>query len=479
MNAMTPINVPLFAEIERPEKFPIESCGELAPVVEAVADATQVPKEMAWHAVLEAVTLSVQAKANWLNPYKIETALVLFILTGAESGDRKTGASNRASAGAASHARKLRNRQIIQQEIYQNKVTAYNSVKKNLEKSIKDMAELEAALNNLGHPPKPPLKSQLIFKDTTIEAIASVMRGGQPSAIFSTSEGGIFSGGHSFSKEKRVYSQAVLNSIWDGGPIGSNRVTTDAEPLYGRRLSVAVMFQPGLLMEFIGDETAINQGFFARFLIAMPTSIAGTRIPATPSQESLAIIEKFNKRTEALLDAPLKFKDGSDELELRSIEMSEKAEALFLEFATYCEANLGLDGELYPIRDFANKAAENAGRLAAIMTLFENKDAKEISYNHTLNAITLMHWYLSETLRLREATPISRTLRQAQELLTYLIKYAAKNDTSTILFRDITRSGPKKLRPSNVLNPLIKELMDSERLLEIKQSPRTFKIVVE
>jgi hypothetical protein len=61
------------------------------------------------------------------------------------------------------------------------------------------------------------------------------------------------------------------------------------------------------------------------------------------------------------------------------------------------------DGAFEGLRDVAGKAAENAARIAAVLTIVERPDALTIEAEAMAAACELMTWYLAEALRLSGA----------------------------------------------------------------------------
>lgn len=76
-------------------------------------------------------------------------------------------------------------------------------------------------------------------------------------------------------------------------------------------------------------------------------------------------------------------------------------------------------GELGGIRAFGSKLAEHAGRLAGILTAYDDLDAAEISSEHMDAGIALAEHYAAELLRLGEAAAVSPDLQLAQRLVAW------------------------------------------------------------
>src|SRR3546814_10922491 len=84
------------------------------------------------------------------------------------------------------------------------------------------------------------------------------------------------------------------------------------------------------------------------------------------------------------------------ELNPRPISLSPEARNLWVAFADECERELAAGQKLEPVRAFANKLAEQALRLAAVLELVDNPDAAEISADTFARVATLARYYAGE-----------------------------------------------------------------------------------
>ena len=78
-------------------------------------------------------------------------------------------------------------------------------------------------------------------------------------------------------------------------------------------------------------------------------------------------------------------------------------------------------GAFEPVRDLANKLAEHAARLAAVLTLVENIEASEVAVSEIEAGIALAEHYAREALRLRGAARVDPELQLAQKQLHWLL----------------------------------------------------------
>ena len=119
--------------------------------------------------------------------------------------------------------------------------------------------------------------------------------------------------------------------------------------------------------------------------------------------------------------------------------------------------------ELAPIRAFANKAAEHAARLAAVLQLVEDYDAGLISAANMTAGIRLAQFYIGEALRLHHAGTTDPDLTEAQKLLDWLDERGER----LISLPDIYQRGPNSVRSKAKANKLVRILEDHGWLVEV------------
>jgi hypothetical protein len=96
-----------------------------------------------------------------------------------------------------------------------------------------------------------------------------------------------------------------------------------------------------------------------------------------------------------------------NELDPRALPIAPEAMAIWQGFFDGVEAECGVDGQFAIIQDVAAKAAENAARIAGVITVIEDLDAQKIGADAMQYGVALAGWYLNEALRLAQgAAPI-------------------------------------------------------------------------
>jgi hypothetical protein len=300
----------------------------------------------------------------------------------------------------------------------------------------------------------------------TFEGLCKLFAAGHPSlGVFST-EGGQFIGGHGMSADKRIKTACGLSDLWDGKPIRRVRAGDGATILPGRRLSAHLMAQPGVASLLFSDETLADQGLLSRLLIAAPASLVGTRIWREEQPETDQAIRRYGARLLDALERPLSLRAGTlNELAPRGIGLSPEARSLWVKFVNHIEHEIAVGGELEPIRGFANKLAEHAARLAAVLALVENLDAGEITAAEIEAGIALAEYYASEAMRLHGAARISAELTLAQGLLRWLTSWPEP----AISLVAIYQRGPNAVRDKASAAKLVTILEDHGWLARIHE----------
>ena len=114
--------------------------------------------------------------------------------------------------------------------------------------------------------------------EPTFEGLTRLYATEQHALGLFSDEGGQFLGGFAMNGENRQKTLAALNDLWQGNPIRRTRAGEGALTLFGRRLALHLMVQPGVARTFMADPVAGDTGFLPRFLMCEPASTIGTRL---------------------------------------------------------------------------------------------------------------------------------------------------------------------------------------------------------
>ena len=256
------------------------------------------------------------------------------------------------------------------------------------------LAERRDSLATIGKEPEKPLSPFLIAGDPTIEGLTKNWAAARAALGLFTAEGGSFTGGHGMNEDNRLKTGAMLSELWDGLPIKRIRATDGITILPGRRLAMHIMIQPDAASAFLSNRELQDQGLLSRILVARPKSMSGARLyKEMVIDDDDAAIKAYRARLLSILEAAPALAEGKrNELAPRALPLSLDATKLWIGFHDHVEAQLAPDGPLAPIKSFAAKAAEQAARIAGVITIVEDLHAPEISAEVMAGAITLADW---------------------------------------------------------------------------------------
>ena len=250
-----------------PDAFPFHALGPiLGNAARAIAQDVQAPDSLAAGSVLAAASLAVQPLANVVMPHGQRSPLTVYVVTGANSGDRK-------SVVDAVSCKEIEETRKQQARDYSAQLKQYDD----------DMAARKGSKEP--EPAKPAPKS-LTTGNCTIEGLGKLLKFQSSVGVFSA-EGGEMLGGHSLRDDRRSSGLAFYLKAWGAEAIDSLRGGEGLTVLLGRRVAMHVLVQPVLLSTLLCDPLAQGQGLLARCLIAQPDTLAGQRLfrHVDPQQE--------------------------------------------------------------------------------------------------------------------------------------------------------------------------------------------------
>lgn len=437
---------PLLREIPAGAAYPVQSLGPLADAVQAVRGVTQAPVAIPAASALAVASLMVQGFAD------VETLggarpTALYVLTIARSGERKSACD--APLMAELRAFEKEQARAARDEIasWQNAHALWKGERDRILGEAKrgkgeKRTASQADLAKLGAEPSAPPSTDRTVTEPTFEGLTRLFATGQPSLGLFSDEGGQFLGGFAMSSDNRQKTLAALNDLWQGNPIRRTRAGDGHLTLYGRRLAVHLMVQPGVARDFMADPMAADTGFLPRFLMCEPTSTIGTRLQSLTRHDDLALHD-FAVRMRAILETPLPMDPETRELQPRILPLSNAARVLLVGFSDAIEAAQRLGGNLAHITGYASKAAEQAARIAGVLTLWANLHAPEVTAKDMADAIGLAQFYLSEAGRLADAAQVSAEINRAEVLRKWLLTGWGEQQ---VLVRDVVQYGPGALR---------------------------------
>lgn len=462
---------PFLPPIGEAAPYPDDTLGPLRDIVRAVHDLTMAPLAIAAQSALGAASLAVQGHAD------VETLAgsgptSLFLLTIAESGERKSSCDRLVMRGFDEKLKGDLIEHAVARKWYAAEMRAWEEAQRKLARPGKsETKEGEAArfADLQAHAmtePLAPLRPERLASDVTIEGLVKYFLEGQPSMGLFNDEGGIFLGGFGMSAESRVRTVSGFSALWDGSSVTRTRSGDGTATIGNRRFGCHLMVQPVLAAPLLADTVAAQQGFLARFLLVSPASQIGKRVRHVPSPQSMNTVAAFAARITDLLSLAFPTVSGSrQELAPRLLPLSSEAKATLRSYYEEVELAQAPFCEFSEVRAFASKSAEQAARIAGVLTLFENIDAAEVSGRTMESAVTLASFYLHEAARLLGASAISAETRQLHELLRWL----QQRQEEDFIISDIVQRGPNALRDTKLAKRLVASLIEHRAVVALPE----------
>lgn len=433
---------PLVRDIQPPLPYPVDALGPLRGAVEAVQAMTLAPVAIPAQSALSVAALAVQAFAN-VETLGGDRPLSLYALTIAASGERKSSCDDKLMAEIKAWEREQAKALALDRQAWENRHTIWKAQRDAVVNKTKAGKASQIDLDALGPEPTAPPSADRLVTEPTYEGLTRLFAFGQPSLGLFSDEGGQFLGGFAMSQDNRQKTLAALNDLWMGNPIKRTRAGDGAMTLYGRRLSLHLMAQPIVAHGFMADPLSGDTGFLPRCLICEPQSTIGTRLyDATVRTDGP--VQAFNARLRAILETPMPMDRVSRELQPRRLTLSQEARQALIAYSDRVERSQAAGGDCDGIRGTASKSAEQAARIAGVLTMWADLDAVEVTSATMQNAIRLATYYLTEAQRLASVAVVSASVAKAEKLRQWMLSNSWGKPWITV--RDILR-GPLRERP--------------------------------
>ena len=351
-----------FEEVTLPP-FPVNALPRrVRPYVEAVAETTQTPVDMAGTAAIAVMASClqgkyyVQAKADWTEPVNLYALMI------AEPSERKSAVEslmvkpvnifeseyNKQHEAAYEKSR-------MQKRILEKKQRA---IEDKVAKGKAEESELDDIANEIASF-KVLSPMQLYVDDVTPEKLISILAEHDGIASVISAEGGIFdqlAGG--------MYSKTVNIDVFLKGHAGDtiriDRIGRNSESVENPALTMLLAVQPNVLAGMMQNNTFRGRGLTARFLYTMPATHVGARkyrtepIPMDAEREYYGLIRN-------LLDEDTNPTANAPEL----ITLSDEADRMLEAFANDLEPKLRT--EYMDFSDWAGKLCGAIVRISGIL----------------------------------------------------------------------------------------------------------------
>ena len=459
---------PLRAPLPTAETYPVEALGDvLGKAAKALQETVKAPMALCCQAVLASASLAAQAHFDVMLPWGQTKPLSLFLLSVAESGERKSGIDDVVLGAAKTQEREDMAGYQIDQEQYEADLARWKaeSEAQNKKSAIKIQAASDFAAAETHDNPKPkaPIMPLRFVTEPTVEGLYKLLAVGQPSVGLYSDEAGLLIGGHAMNSDNALKTMARLCKFWDGASFDRVRAGDGSGSLYGRRLAMHQQAQPDVMAKLLCDPMANGQGFLARCLVAWPESTIGTRyIDKLEWSGDRKELKRLFAVLIGLMQAEPRTAMSEQELDPVALPLDDDAKLMAIEAMNQFETLMQSGNDLFEIRERTAKAVENACRIAGVLAVIDDGMAtRSISAKHLAQGLTLIQWYLKEALRIRGAAVISQAVKDAESLSKWLDEQGLRVFRS----KQVQTLGPSQLRPKPRFQAAVKELVDNGYLL--------------
>lgn len=447
--------LPLRRPVKEQEPYPTKSFLDFEQALVDVANGLNVPVSMAGNSMLGVLDLLTQSIANVRTRRFSATPLSLYMMSVAESGDGKSETESVFMKPIERHEReekeaydKAYKDYLAERAAYERELDRLKRKKQSREVYREELKEL------MKEEPKAPLTPIFTIGDTNIEGLYRFLAESKPHVGLFTDEGARLFGGTAFSQDNAQKTVGALTAVWSGKALDKMRYGDGTTKLFDRRVCSNIMMQPVIAEKLFADALLSGQGYLCRQLITWPAPMM--KSSSQVAVENLPSLKVYYEACERLLSVPLKKDPGTGGIIFDEMTLSDTAHAEYDRFFDYIEAARQPENEYAPVNGYAKRAAEQALRIAGVLTLAHDPACREISLKYMVSGIKLSEWYLGEILRITLDDMTSPEIRNAENLLHWYV--SRKIETTSL--RQVMRNGPLALRTKKEAKAAIDMLVD-------------------
>lgn len=389
--------------------FPVDALPEpLKTFVEAVAESTQTPVDMAAVCALAVLSCALQGKFKVEQNSNHSEPLNLYILIIAKSGERKSSIVKIMTEPIYQYEVEENDRRRAKMEEENVELTALKRQLDQYEKAEKadEARQISLQIKENERSRTKPLR--MLADDVTPEALTSLLadNGGILSVI--STEGGLFdtlSGRYS----NTISIDTVLKA-YTGDRIRVDRKGRECETINEPTLTMLLSAQDNVLEGLMKNEAFRNRGLPARILYSRPVSKVGSR-KYHVQELSPACEQEYNQLILTLLNIPRTKQAGR-------LKLSKKADLCAEQYFTELEARLVND--LAAIDDWGGKHFGNMLRIAGSLHCIKHRkepDTVPISRETVECAIQISRYFMEHAQFAYLQLGADKTMRRAKLLL--------------------------------------------------------------
>ena len=462
---------PLLRELPPGQPYPVEALGPLRAAVETAQGRTLAPVAIPAASALTMAALALQGHVDVEKLGGSRCPVSLYSMVMAVSGERKSSCDELFMKYLREHERTLGAQYRKDFASWQNKHALWEGRRSKMINKTKkddewDLDTKTRELDEIGPEPAAPPSPDRTSSEPTFEGLVRKLREGMPSQGIFSDEGGQLLGGYAMNGDNRQKTETAFNDLWQGNPIRRTRAEEGAYTLYGRRLSISLMVQPFLAREYLSNPLSVMSGFMPRFLLCEPETTIGTRLQKDVRLEIQAL-DAFGARLTQILHTPMPMDSDTRALSPRLLKLSPDAMKMLAGFGDEMELAQAPGARFSTVTGFASKAAEQAARIAGVLTAWQDLYAEAVEAESMAQAIQLARYYLGEALRLIDAANVSAEIERAEALRKWLVETWEQDD---IIFSEILQRAPSRaLREKPAADAAIETLVKAGWLAQFPE----------
>ena len=439
-----------FDTIQTPD-FPTDALpAPVAAFVEALAESTQTPEEMAGILSLGILATAFQSRyeveitLDWKEP------LCLYPVAVAPPGERKSAVISALSGPvyeyeaeqrefeAAEIAQNQTERDLLEKALAATKASAVKGKGKgNFEEKKQEALDLSAQLANF----KDMYPFRLMVDDTTPEKLVDIMEMQGGSITVASAEGGVFdsiAGRYDRAANFDIYLKGHA-----GDTISVDRIGRKSNYIAKPRLTMILTIQPSVLHGLMDNATFRGRGLCGRFLYAMCKSKVGRR-EVSPAPVPGKVRSDYRIFVRQILS-----NQGSG-----TVYLSPDADEIRKEYQGFIEAKLGNEWE--HMRDWGGKLVGAMVRIAALLHLSSFPATEPISPETMAGATSIAEFLGTHAMAAYQMMGAD----EAQEDAKYLWRRIEGTGQSAISKRDLFRLVRSKFKKAEYMEVPLRVLVE-------------------
>jgi len=306
-----------------------------------------------------------------------------------------------------------------------------------------------------------------VIQDLTIPGIDQVLENGVSSISVFNDDASAITHGRSVQDESKMDFLSAMSRLWDGAAKKVVRKTDGEKFIYGRRLSSHLMLQPVFASGILADPFWFEQGTLARFLVTWPDTTMGTRLFRRWNQKNQRCFDEYQSMMRSLLEVNFPHAEGEQAaLDPPTLGLTRPAEEEWIKFHNDVEKRIRPGCSYASVYPAANKAAEQAGRIAAVMSVIKNGNRSVIGKNEIERGIIVSQYYLDQMVNLKATAEERKKAAPENRLIDWIKSRCAP----TVSKSEMLQRGPYGLRRKQDLNPVLGNLVEDGYLERVSNT---------